>query len=1035
MNFSTWSIRNPIPGVLLFVMLTGLGLLSFQSMKIQNFPDIDLPTIVVRSSLPGASPSQLENEVARRIEDSIANVQGLKHVHSLIQDGSVVTTAEFRLERSTSDALDDVRDAISRVRADLPQDLREPVISKLEIAGAPILSFAVDAASMDEEALSWFVDHDVSKALMSVPGVGKVTRTGGVTREVRVELDPVRMLALNVTAAEVSRQLRLVQQESAGGRADVGGVEQSIRTLATVKTARELAAMDIPLRDGRHVRLDQVANVIDTFAERRSAALFDGKPAVGFEVSRSRGAGEVDVEQGVHARLDELRRAHPGMRIINAFDMVSPVRENYAGSMYLLFEGALLAVIVVWVFLRDWRATLVAATALPLSIIPTFAGMAAMGFSLNMVTLLALALVVGILVDDAIVEIENIVRHLTQGKSPQEAAMEAVEEIGLAVVATTFTLVAVFLPTAFMAGVAGKFFVQFGWTAAISVMASLLVARLLTPMMAAYFLRPIAHEHRDGPVMKRYLGWVAWCLRHRVVTSVAAIAFFIGSLLLIPLLPSGFIPPDDLSQTQVTLELPPGSGLNQTLAAAETARQMLVKIDGVQQIFTTIGSGTAGSDPFQPGAAPEARKAAMLVSLTPRHDRSLSKQQIESMMRDAMAHVPGVRATVGFGGVGEQLSVALTGDNGPELLATARQVLRDLRTIPGIGNVTSTAALQRPELVIRPNAERAADLGVTASAIAETVRVATAGDYDQNLAKLNLDQRQVPISVRLPESARADIDLIRQLSVPGRGGNVPLQSVADAAIESGPAMINRYDRSRNVVFTIELNGRQLGDVLAQVDRLPSLTQLPGSVRRAELGDVESMNELFSSFGLAMLIGVGCIYAVLVLLFRDFLQPVTILAALPLSLGGAFAALLIAGKSMSMPSLIGLIMLMGVATKNSILLVEYAIMARREHGMGRTEALLDACHKRARPIIMTTIAMGAGMVPIAVGIGVDPSFRSPMAVAVIGGLVTSTVLSLFVIPVVFTYIDDLMNWLRRRFVQRTPSPPDRVSPSDSASISP
>ncbi|MGE3922707.1 MAG: efflux RND transporter permease subunit, partial [Lautropia sp.] len=709
-------------------------------------------------------------------------------------------------------------------------------------------------------------------------------------------------------------------------------------------------------------------------------------------------------------------KEHAGVSFKLITDMTQETEDSYTSSMEMLWEGALLALAVVFLFLRDWRATWVSAIALPLSIIPTFAVIYFLGFSLNMITLLALSVVVGILVDDAIVEIENIVRHLGLGKTPYEAAIEAVEEIGLAVVATTATLIAVFLPTAFMSGVPGLFFKQFGWTAALAVAASLLVARLLTPMMAAYLLKPVTEEPEDSWLMTRYLGWVRWCLRHRWLTALAAALFFAGSVALIPLLPTGFIPPDDLAQTQVTIELPPGSTFAQTERIAEQARVALMQDRDVRQIYTAIGGGATGSDPFAFGGVPEARKATLLLNLSPREGRESNKQQIEGRLRDAMARIPGIRATVGFGGAGEKLVIALTGDDAPSLTATANAVLREARQIPGIGNVTSTAALTRPELVIRPDPARAADLGVTADAIADTLRIATSGDYDQSLAKLNLSQRQVPIVVKLPDAARDDLSLLERLAVPAKNGHVPLGNVARLSIDSGPAQIDRYDRSRNVLIEVELNGQALGDVLTKVDALPTMKNLPPTVKRAELGDVEGMNELFASFGLAMLIGVACIYTVLVLLFKDFMQPVTILAALPLSIGGAFALLLITGKGFSMPSLIGLIMLMGVATKNSILLVEYAIVARRDHGMSRTEALVDACHKRARPIIMTTIAMGAGMLPIALGLGVDPSFRSPMAVAVIGGLITSTFLSLLIIPVVFTFVDDIIG-IGRRLLRR------------------
>jgi multidrug efflux pump subunit AcrB len=1034
MNVSAWSIRNPLPAVLLFVLLTLGGLASFSAMKIQQFPDLELPTVSIVASLPGASPSQLETEVARKIENALATLQGLKHIYTKLQDGTATITAEFRLEKPTQEAVDEVRDAVNRVRSDLPGELREPTVSKLNLAGAPVLTYTVATARLDEEGLSWFVDNTITKALLSVNGVGAVARVGGVTREVRVELDPARLLALGATAADVSRQLRAVQQDAASGRADLGGAEQALRTLASVASADELARLEIALADGRHVRLNQIATVRDTVTEPRSAALLNGKPVVGFEISRSRGASEVEVAQGVQRVLTQLQTAHPDLQFEQAFNLVDPVIENYDGSLALLYEGAILAVIVVWFFLRDWRATLVAATALPLSVIPAFIGMWALGFSVNVVTLLSLSLVVGILVDDAIVEIENIVRHLKMGKSPYQAAMEAADEIGLAVIATTFTLIAVFLPTAFMAGIPGKFFKQFGWTASLAVFASLVVARALTPMMAAYLLKPIVvtGEERDGRVMRTYLRMAAWSVRHRIVTVVGAAAFFVGSLMLIPLLPTGFIPPDDFGQSQVTVELPPGSTLHDTYAAAEQARAIVGAHPHVTRIYTAIGGGATGSDPFAGGGAAEVRKASLTLNLTAREDRpGVRKQAIEMELREAMKQLPGARVTVGLGGSGEKYVLVLSGDDGPTLLQAAHAVEQDLRRIPGLGNISSTASLVRPELVLRPDVARAAEAGVTTAAIADTLRIATSGDFDASLPKLNLSQRQVPIVVRLPESARQDLTLLQQLTVPGKGGQpIALSQVASFGMESAPAQIDRYDRQRNINFEVELNGRPLGDVATEVSALPSLQQLPAGVSQATLGDAEVMAELFASFGLAMLTGVLCIYLVLVLLFKGVMQPVTILAALPLSLGGAFVALLLTHSSFSMPSLIGLIMLMGIATKNSILLVDYAILARRA-GMNRRDAVLDACHKRARPIVMTTIAMGAGMLPIALGWGTDPSFRAPMAIAVIGGLITSTVLSLLVIPVVYTYVDDVVQLglrLLRRLRGAAPSQPVIEPPS-------
>jgi len=1013
MNVSAFSIRNPIPAILLFILLSIAGVLAFKAIGVQDFPDIELPMVTVEAQLPGAAPATLETEVARKLENSIATLQGIKNLYTKILEGVVVITVEFILEKDPMEAVNDVRDAVARVRAELPADVRDPTVVRATTAGKPLLTYAVTSKQIDEEALSWFVDNTVAKQLLTANGVGRVKRMGGLTREVRVELDPARMAALNVTAAEVSRRLRQIQQEAPGGRGDVGGAEQAVRTIATAISADELGKLDFSLQDGRRVRLNQIATIVDATAERRSMALVNGQTVVAFEIMRSKGANEVALAKEVRQVINNLRVARPDIQITEQIDNVAKTEENFEGSMHLLYEGAILAVIVVWYFLRDWRATIVSAAALPLSILPAFLGIYLFGFTLNMVTLTSLALVVGILVDDAIVEVENIARHLRMGKTPFQAALEAADEIGLAVVATTFALVAVFLPTAFMAGIPGKFFKQFGWTAVLAILASLLVARLLTPMMAAYLMKAVpesAQEPPDGWVMRSYLKSVNWCLSHRLVTLVLATLFFAGSIALVPLLPKGFVPPADRSQTQVNIERAPGSTLHETYLAAERARLKLEAIPEVLKVFSSVGAGVSG-DAFARGSAAEVRKASLTVTLVHRSDRKKNQQEVEADIRALLAREPGVRITVGPQDVGVKMQIVLQSEDPLALTAAAHVVEGELRSLKGIGNVLSSASLVRPELIVRPDFARAADLGVTAQSIAETLRVATSGDYDISLPKLTLSERQIPIRVKLPDAVRTDIDALARLTVPGRHGPVLLGNVANFTMDSGPAQIDRLNRSRNVVLDVELGSRQLGEVYAEAIALPGLRNLPAGVRQTELGDAKEMQALFASFGLAMAIGLLCIYMILVLLFHDFLQPITILGALPLSIGGAFVALLLTGKSFSMPSLIGLIMLMGIVTKNSILLVEYAIVARRG-GVSRTDALLDACHKRARPIVMTTIAMIAGMFPIAIGWGSDPSFRSPMSIAVMGGLLTSTVLSLLVIPAMFTYVDDLAVWLQR-----------------------
>lgn len=1030
LNFSSWAIRNPTPAILLFVLLTFAGLLGFQSMKVQDLPDLELPTVTVTASLPGASPSQLETDVARKIENALATVQGVRHIYSNLTEGEVNLTIEFRLERPIQQALDDVRDAVARVRADLPADLRDPVIKKEELSGSPILTYSIASSQLDAEALSWFVDNDISKTLLAVRGVGSVSRVGGVSREVRVDLDPYQLLAFNTTAADISRQLRQIQQEGSGGRTDFGGMEQFVRTIATVGSAEEIASLDISLSDGRRIRLDQIAHISDTVSEPRSAAFLNGETVVGFEIVRALGYGELEVAEGVRAALQQLKQQKPDIQLTEVFNLIDPVTENYHGSMQLLYEGALLAVIVVFLFLRDWRATFIAATALPLSVIPTFAVMHLMGFSLNTVTLLSLSLVIGVLVDDAIVEIENIERHLLMGKRPFQAAMEAADEIGLAVIATTFTLIAVFLPTAFMSGVIGKFFVQFGWTAAVAVLFSLLVARLLTPMMAAYLLKAPKKLIKSEPVWIRYyLQLIHWCLTHRRTTAIAALAFFCGGLFLATQLPGDFMPPDDNQQTQVTLSLQPGTRLQETITLAEQARSIVARHPQVKQVYTAIGNSSPGEEDETGSSASGVGTAVLTLTLTHRSERSgVHKQQIEQELRQMLEVVPGARIKVGFGD-GENYSLVLASEDSQQLEQHALLVERELRSIPGIGAVISSASLVRPELIIRPDFTKAADLGVTSFAIADTLRIATAGDYDQDLAKLNLTKRQVPIVVRLNDQARADFDTLKRLPVPGARGPVALENVATLELSSGPSQISRFNRMRNISFEVELNNQALGDVEQAIQALPSIKNMPDGLSQNALGDAEMMGELATGFAIAMLTGVLCIYMVLVLLLKEVFQPLTILTALVLSVPGAFLALFITGSTLSLPAMIGLIMLMGIATKNSILLIDYIIIARSEHQLSKQDAIVDACRKRVRPIVMTTLAMGAGMLPIALGMGGDPSFRAPMAIVVIGGLISSTFLSVLVIPVLYSYVDDGVQRLKQLVSrnQIAPTPATRNHP--------
>jgi multidrug efflux pump subunit AcrB len=776
-----------------------------------------------------------------------------------------------------------------------------------------------------------------------------------------------------------------------------------VRTLGTIGTIRELAALPISLGDGRTTRLDAIADVRDQAAEVRQVALLDGKPVIGFRVMRAWGEGAVEVADGARKAVEQLRVRYPQISITEINNIQDKeVRQSFRNSITMLLEGAILAIIVVWLFLRDIRATLISAAALPLAVLPTFWALHTFGFTMNTLTMLALTLVVGMLVDDAIVEVENIVRHLRMGKPPLQAATDAAIEIGLAVVATSLTLCAVFIPVSFMSGIAGELFKPFGFTAAIAVLFSLLVARTLTPMMASKFMRASTHGDDAGRFKLWYLGKVRWALQHRWKTLAASTVVMLGTFALATTLPRGFAPASDYGFVNLSVELPPGSRLQDTVSATEEVRQRLGKYSEVQKVFALVNP----------------RNATMFVTLHDRKERTRKQQEVQSSIVEEMAAIPGVRIRASGQGNGPPgngpVQIELTGDDSGIVAAAAAQVEREIRTIPGLSNVSTSASLLQPELVIRPRADRAAELGVTTSAISQATRIATSGDITNNLAKLNLPDRQIPIRVRLNDSARSNIDQISLLNVPSRFGPVPLMNVADISFGAGPSQITRYNRSRNITITADRGTVPLDEANAAIRNLPSMKNLPAGVRTVETGDSEFMADIFTGFAVAMVIGIFCIYALLVLLFHDVLQPITILSALPPSVGGAIVALFVFRMELSLPALLGVLTLMGIVTKNSILLVEYAVMARREHGLNRFDALLDACSKRARPIVMTTIAMAAGMLPMTLGLSGDSAFSRPMGASVIGGLIASTALSLFVVPVIYTMFDDLEHWFKRRF---------------------
>ena len=1002
MNFVTWSIRNPVPIIMMFIGLTVAGLLSFPRLGVLDRPDIEFPAIIVTVTYPGVAPTQMESEVTRKVEDAVATIASIDEMRSTVNEGASTTVIQFTFGVDINEKMDDIRDALTRIRSELPQDANEPIISRNTTAGGAIVTWSVSSDKMTETELSWFVDLELARALTAVPGVGRFSRVGGVDREIRVDLDPDRIAAMRTTAMDVSRQLRRIESEYPGGEARLGGLQQTVRTTGLVKTVQELKELPILLPDGRHIRLDALADVRDQSSEKTQMALLDGKPVVGFEIVRAWGASALDVAKDARQVVEDLKVQYPDVSFAEVNSTVEYIQTSYDASMEMLIEGAFLAVLVVWLFLRDWRATLISAAALPLSIIPTFWLIYAFGFTLNILTLVALTLVVGILVDDAIVEVENIVRHLRMGKKPREAAMDAAIEIGLAVVATTLTICAVFIPVAFMGGIAGEFFLPFGFTVTIAVLFSLLVARMLTPMMAAYFLKPHMEEEKEGSYLLWYIEKVRWCLKNRWKVVLVSSIVMGAMLSLYRFLPTGFAPAGNNGFTQMSVELPPGARLEDTLRVSEEARRIIAAMPEVKSVYTAVGGGNSGS----------VRNASLTIQLDNPDEIATMQQDFERAATEAVRVIAG--AKVQFQGAGgDRFQLTLVGSNAESLNLAAANVERELRSIEGLGSVNSSASLKKPEIVIQPDPQRAAALGVTTDSISQVTRIATSGDISNSLAKFNLDNRQIPIRVRLNDAARTDIDRISQLTVLGTSGPVPLVNVADIRLGSGPAEITRVNRSRNITLSANLNGLPLGEILEGVENSPAILNLPEGVESMRTGDSKFIQEIFLRFGTAMVIGIFAIYAVLVILFHKFVQPLTILSALPPSAAGAIVALLLGGHGLAINSLIGLLMLMGIVTKNSILLVEYAIMAQRDHGMNRLEAMLDSCAKRARPIVMTSIAMSAGMLPVAMGWAGDPSFRAPMGVAVLGGLIVSTVVSLFIVPVFYTLMDDMQLGVSKR----------------------
>ncbi|MEQ8824720.1 MAG: efflux RND transporter permease subunit [Filomicrobium sp.] len=1031
MNVSAWAIRQPIPSLVLFLILMVLGWASFNTLPITRFPNIDVAVIQVMITQSGAAPSELETQVSKKVEDAVAGVTGVKHQTTTITEGSSLSLIEFRLEVDADRALNDVKDAIARIRSDLPRTIDEPIIQRIDIEGLPIVTYSVSDPTMSIEELSWFVDDVVKRRLQSVKGVSAIDRIGGVEREIHVTLDPDRLLSLGITAGEVNAQLRATNIDLAGGRGEIANREQAIRTLAGKRKVEDLAATSIALPGGRNIRLDELGTVTDTWEEPRTFAILDGQSVVAFAVTRGKGASDATVAKQVAEKVDKIKKDFPNAEIARIDNSVDNTVGTYEATMKTLIEGAILAVIVVFLFLRDLRATIIAAIALPLSIIPAFFAMEFFGFSLNLVSLLAITIVTGILVDDAIVEIENIVRHMRMGKSPYRASLEAADEIGLAVIAITVTIIAVFVPVSFMGGIAGQYFKQFGLTVAFAVFFSLLVARLITPLLSAYFMRAEEKPHKDGWMINAYTKLVSWTVRHRIASVAFGLLVFAGSIGSFYLLPSGFLPTEDISRALLAVELPPGSRLDETKDKTANIAELLKKNENIESVFinggTILGSGS------------EVRKATFVIALKPKDKREQSQAEIQQDIGQALAEVPDIRYWFLQENGQRQFQLVVSGANADAVNRVGADLTSQAKRVPTLLNVVSTAELDRPELRVYPKSDVAADLGVSTQAISEAVRIATIGDIGANLAKFDVGTRQVPIRVKLPNNARADLELLENLTVTSASGKaIPLAAVADFQLSQGPTSIERYDRNRRILIGGDLVGdAPLGDAVDAVMALPAAKDLPEGVIVKQFGDAEIMVEVFEGFAKAMGAGLMMVYAVLVLLFSSFLQPITILFSLPLSIGGAIVALALTGNPISLPVVIGILMLMGIVTKNAIMLVDFAI-EQQKHGMARNAAIIDAGRKRARPIVMTTIAMVGGMVPSALALDAGGEFRAPMAIAVIGGLISSTVLSLLFVPAVYVLMDDFGRgvwWVFSRYIGETDehTPPDQTPKTTAQSV--
>jgi len=1018
MNFryiSSWCIRNPVFPIVVFVGLMLAGFIAFAQMQVNNAPDIDFPAAVVSVSQPGAAPNELETQITQRVESAIRGVNGVDEMSSTVVEGNSTTFVQFQLGTPTDRAVNDVRNAIAQIRGTLPDGILEPEITRVDAEDEPISYIGAQTTDMTLEQLSWYIDNNVTKRLLGQPGIATVQRVGGVDRTIRVILDPAALQAQGITASQVNQQLRQSNMNGAGGRAEIAGSEQSVRVLGNAQDAYQLSQIQIALPGGRFVKLADLGEVKDSNSEQRSLAKMNGRQVVTFYIQRSKGSSEVTAYDNAWKELKKLEKENPKVHFSEVFNTVDYTKAQYKSAMEGLIEGAILAVFVVLLFLRDIRATAISALAIPLSAIPAFFFMNLMGITMNFMSTMAMGLVAGVLVDDAIVEIENIVRHMRMGKSGYQASLDAADEIGLAVLATTMAIVAVFLPVALMPGFAGQYFKAFGFTIVVNVLMSLLVARMITPLIAAYFLRSRGVQpHAAWKWMDVYLkilnwtldtskaaayrlqhpgvwGWIKSHFRdHRMAMVGAGLLTLVLSGVLFAMLPQSFFPPQNDDYSRVNLTLPPGTTLKQTERATDRVAAIVSKDPSVERVFERVNVGSGR------------------VNIVLKKDRKVTSTEFERALSPSLGRVPDARVSFQSQNGGgpdpdsRDIMLYLGGDDPVQLTAVANQIAKEMGTVPGLRAPRVGSQLAQPEITIKPRFDLAADLGVTTSALGQTIRIATLGDIEQNSAKFSLSDRQVPIQVSLSEDARRNIQTLENLPVPtASGGSIPLKAVADIGFGSGPTTINRSNQLRRLAIGADLApGVVEGDVWAKVNSLPTMQHLPQGVQKMNLGNQKWQSELLFNFALALIAGILLVFAVLVLLYRRFLAPFVNMGSLLLAPLGAAVALHIAGQPVSLFVLIGILMLFGIVAKNSILLVDFAV-EMMNHGMKKNEAIWEAGHKRAQPIVMTTVAMVAGMLPTAISISGDNSWRAPMGITVIGGLIFSTVLTLLLVPSYFS----------------------------------